>query len=46
LNNDYLGNSATFTNRGTYAKSAAGTTTFSIPFANDHGTVSVSAGTL
>jgi hypothetical protein len=46
LNNDYLGNSATFTNRGTYAKSAAGTTTFSIPFANEHGTVSVSAGTL
>ena len=46
-NNAYGGTAWTFTNSsdGTYNKSGAGTTAFSVPFLN-HGTVSVTAGTL
>ncbi len=41
----YYGGAFNFTNTGTYNKTAAGTTTISIPFANT-GTVNVQAGTL
>jgi hypothetical protein len=45
FNNAYNGTSATFTNNGTYNKTAAGSTTFLIPF-NNAGTVNVVGGTL
>ena len=47
FNNPFGGTSLVFTNSasGTYTKSVAGTTTFQVPF-NNHGTLTVSAGTL
>jgi len=47
INNDYAGTGGTtFTNNGVYNKTAANTTTISVPFTNNNGAVSVSAGKL
>ena len=41
-----FGGTFTFTNSGTYVRNAAGTSTISVPFVNNQGTVLVSAGLL
>ncbi|MEY2878193.1 MAG: hypothetical protein RLZZ15_573, partial [Verrucomicrobiota bacterium] len=46
VNRSGYGGVFTFTNRGAYNKTTGGTTTFDIPFANDGGTVLVTAGSL